>query len=78
MTASTTTASAVNGSFNLALLPPADRALIEANKTACLLRWKCRDLKGKERQRQFQVLLGVVPASARPAVEAALRARASR
>ncbi|MBK3874707.1 hypothetical protein GFL01_10215 [Pseudomonas stutzeri] len=78
MTARTTTALAVNGSSNLALLPPADRALIEADKTACLIRWKVRDLKGPEKQRQGNVLLAAVPESARPAVVAALKARAGR
>ena len=78
MTASTTTASAVNGSFNLALLPPADRALIEADKTACLIRWKCRGLPEKEKQRLGPQLLAAVPESARPAVVAALKARAGK
>jgi len=78
MTASTTTALAGNGSSNLALLPAAERALIEADKTACLIRWKVRDLKGAERQRQGNVLLAAVPESARPAVVAALKARGSR
>ncbi len=78
MTASTTTASAGNGSFNLASLPAAERALIEADKTACLIRWKVRDLKGPERQRQGNVLLAAVPESARDAVVQALKARGSR
>lgn len=78
MTASTTTALAGNGSFNLALLPPADRALMDADKQACLIRWKVRDLKGPERQRHGNVLLAAVPESARPAVVAALKARGSR
>ena len=78
MTASTTTASAVNGSFNLALLPPADRALMDADKQACLIRHKVRDLKGPEKQRQGNVLLAAVPESARPAVVAALKAGGSR
>ena len=78
MTDCTTTALAVNGSFSLASLPPADRKLIEADKTACLIRWKVRDLKGPEKQRQGSVLLAAVPESARPAVVAALKARGSR
>ena len=78
MTANTTTALAVNGSSNLALLPPADRELINADKQACLIRWKVRDLKGPEKQRQGNVLLSAVPESARPAVVAALKARGSR
>ena len=71
-------ASEMNGSFNLASLPAAERALIEADKTACLIRWKVRDLTGPERQRQGNVLLAAVPESARPAVVAALKARGSR
>jgi hypothetical protein len=72
------TVSVRNGSLNLASLTPMDRQLIEADKKACLIRWKVKDLKGAERQRQAQVLLGAVPESVRPAVVAALKARASR
>lgn len=78
MTASTTTASAGNGSFNLALLPPAERALVNADKQACLIRYKVRDLKGPEKQRQGNVLLAAVPESARPAVRNALVRRGSK
>lgn len=78
MTANTTTALAGNGSFNLALLPPADRQLINADKQACLIRWKVRDLKGAEKQRQGNVLLAAVPESARDAVVQALKARGSK
>ncbi len=78
MTANTTTALAGNGLFNLASLPAAERAMIEADKTACLIRWKVRDLKGPERQMQGNVLLAAVPESARPAVVEALKARGSR
>ena len=67
----------MTGSWNLALFPPADRMLIEADKTACLIRWKCAGLKGEERQRKGQELLAAVPETARPAVVAALKARAS-
>lgn len=72
------TSSAANASFNLARLTADARALIDADKTACLIRWKVRDLKGAERQRQGNVLLAAVPESARPAVVAALKARAGR
>jgi hypothetical protein len=72
------TASGRNGSHNLACLTRAERDLIEADKTACLIRWKVRDLKGPERQRQGNVLLAAVPESARPAVVQALKARGSR
>lgn len=78
MTASTTTALVGNGSLNLALLPATERYLIEADKTACLIRWKCQGLSGAERQRKAQELLAAVPETARPAVVAALKARAGR
>ncbi|WP_241666761.1 hypothetical protein [Stutzerimonas nosocomialis] len=54
------------------------RALIEADKTACLIRWKCRGLPEKEKQRLGPQLLAAVPESARPAVVAALKARAGK
>ena len=72
------TSSAANASFNLAALTADARALIDADKQACLIRWKVRDLKGPEKQRQGSVLLAAVPESARPAVVAALKARAGR
>lgn len=72
------TASGRNGSLNLASLPATERDLIEADKTACLIRHKVRDLKGPEKQRQGNVLLAAVPESARPAVVAALKARGSK
>lgn len=71
-------ASGMNGSLNLASLPATERQLIEADKQACLIRWKVRDLKGPEKQRQGNVLLAAVPESARPAVVAALKARGSK
>lgn len=70
--------SAANAGLNLAELTADARALIEADKQACLIRWKVRDLKGAERQRQAQELLAAVPESARPAVVAALKARAGK
>jgi hypothetical protein len=72
------TSSAANASFNLAALTADARQLIDADKQACLIRWKVRDLKGPERQRQGNVLLAAVPESARPAVVQALKARGSR
>lgn len=72
------TSSAANASFNLATLTADARALIEADKQACLIRYRVRDLKGPEKQRQGNVLLAAVPESARPAVVAALKARGSR
>lgn len=71
-------ASEMNGSLNLALLPATERHLIEADKTACLIRWKCQGLSGAERQRKAQELLAAVPETARPAVVERLKARASK
>ena len=70
--------SGMNGSLNLASLLPADRDLIEADKAACLIRWKCRGLPEREKQRLGPQLLAAVPESARAAVVAALKARAGR
>lgn len=72
------TTSAANASSNLAALSANARQLIEADKTACLIRWKVRDLKGLERQRQAQLLLSTVPASVQGAVVEALKARATK
>jgi hypothetical protein len=71
-------ASVLSGSLNLACLTRAERDLIEADKTACLIRWKCKGLTGAERQRKGQELLADVPETARPAVVAALKARAGK
>ncbi len=68
----------MTGSCNLASLPATDRALIEADKQACLIRWKCRNLSAKERQAEARRLLAAVAEDARDAVVAALKARASR
>ncbi|OYW87696.1 MAG: hypothetical protein B7Z23_13535 [Pseudomonadales bacterium 32-61-5] len=68
----------MSGSFNLACLTMAERHLIEADKTACLIRWKCKGLTGAERQRKGQELMAAVPESARPAVVERLKARAGR
>lgn len=71
-------ASEMNGSLNLACLTMTERQLIEADKQACLIRWKCQGLSGAERQRKAQELLAAVPETARPAVVQALKARAGR
>jgi hypothetical protein len=71
-------ASEMNGSLNLACLTMTERQLINADKQACLIRWKVRDLKGPEKQRQGSVLLAAVPESARPAVRNALVRRGSK
>lgn len=78
MTDSTTKPSAMTGSCNLASLPATERALIEADKQACLIRWKCRELMGKERQAEARRLLAAVVEDARDAVVAALAKRAGR
>lgn len=72
------TSSAANAGLNLAELTADARALIDADKQACLIRYRVRDLNGPEKQRQGNVLLAAVPESARPAVVAALKARGSR
>jgi hypothetical protein len=71
-------ASEMNGSLNLACLTMTERQLIEADKKACWIRWKCRGLPEAEKQRLGPQLLAAVPESARPAVVAALKARAGR
>ena len=70
--------SAAPAGLNLAELTADARALIEADKTACLIRWKCQGLSGAERQRKGQELLAAVPETARPAVVERLKARAGR
>lgn len=70
-------ASAMTGSWNLALFPPADRMLIEADKTACLIRHKCRGLGLEEKRTRGKELLAAVPQAARDAVVERLKARAS-
>lgn len=72
------TLSAGSAGLNLAALTAAARMLIEADKTACLIRWKCQGLRGEERNRKGKELLSTVPASARDAVVEALIARAAR
>ena len=72
------TGSGRNGSHNLACLTMTERQLIEADKKACWIRWKCHGLPEKEKQRLGPQLLAAVPESARPAVVAALKARGSR
>ena len=67
----------MTGSWNLALFPPADRMLIEADKNACLIRHKCRGLGLKEKRARGRELLAAVPQAARDAVVERLKARAS-
>lgn len=70
--------SADSAGLNLAALTADARMLIEADKAACLIRWKCRELKGSERQTQAQLLLSTVPANVRDVVVARLKARGSK
>lgn len=72
------TSCAVNASSNLAALAADARMLIEADKAACLIRWKVRELKGTERQRQAQLLISAVHVSVQAAVVGQLKARASK
>lgn len=65
----------MSGSLNLALLPATERQLIEADKTACLIRHKCRDLPEREKQKLGPQLLAAVPEAARDAVVDRLRIR---
>ena len=68
----------MTGSANMACWTKEARALIEADKQACLIRWKCRELKGKERQAEARRLLAAVDEDVRDAVVAALARRAGR
>ncbi|WP_434456520.1 hypothetical protein JQR85_13605 [Stutzerimonas urumqiensis] len=71
-------ASAAKPGWNLATRSVEDRAALNADLIACRIRWECRALKGNERQRKAQELLGVVPANAVAAVRERLKERASR
>ena len=67
----------MTGSWNLACLTRAERDLIEADKTACLIRHKCKALGLAERRKLGQEMLAAVPQAARDAVVERLKARAS-
>ena len=71
-------ASAMTGSWNLALFPPAERKRIEADKIACLIRHKCKALGLEERRKLGQEMLAAVPEAVRDAVVAALKARGAK
>ena len=60
---------------NLALLPVEQRAELDADKAACLIRYKVKDLRGKERQKAAHQLLDALPNAAQ--VMDALARRAS-
>ena len=66
------------GSHNRASLPPAERMRIEAQKLACLIRYRLRGLEGEARTANGRELLRAVPAGVRDAVVAELKGRASK
>jgi hypothetical protein len=78
MTASTTTALAGNGSFNLACCPPAERMKIEAQKHGYLILHKLKGMTGPARQARGRELMDLVPETVRPAVAEWLKARAGK
>jgi len=78
MTASTTTASAGNGSFNLACCPPAERMKIEAQKHGYLILHKLKGMTGPARQARGRELMDRVPETVRPAVAEWLNAGAGK
>jgi hypothetical protein len=61
--------------MNLADLPLAQREQIEADKAACLIRYKCKGLKGAARQDAARRLLAALPNA--EAVKLALEVRAN-
>jgi len=71
-------ASEMTGSRNLALLPQAERALIEASKIGYLIQHKLKGLQGGARQARGRELLAAVPEHVRDAVTAWLVARKPR
>ena len=71
-----TRSSAGTAGWNLASLTADALNLIEADKIACLIRHKCKGLGLEEKRARGKELLAAVPESARPAVVAALKARA--
>ena len=75
MTDRTTKASAPTGSHNLASLPPAERKRIEAQKLACLIRYRLRGLDGEVRAAKGRGMLRAVPEAVRDAVVAELKGR---
>ena len=78
MTDCTTTASAGNGSFNLACCPPAERMRIEAQKHGYLILHKLKGMTGPARQARGRELMDRVPETVRPAVAEWMKARAGK
>ena len=66
------------GSHNLASFPPAERMMIEAQKLACLIRYRLRGLEGEVRAAKGRGMLRAVPEAVRDAVVAALKARGAK
>ena len=62
---------------NLADLPPEERAAMDADRAACLIRWKVRDMSGKDRQAAAKQLLGKYPADQLRMIQQALERRAN-
>ena len=71
-------ASEMNGSRNLALLPATERERIEASKIGYLIQHKLKGLQGRPRQARGIELLEAVPERVRDAVKAWLVARKPR
>lgn len=65
-----------NAGYNLATHSPAERLVVYADLSACLIRWEVRTLTGKDRQRVARLLLEKHSAEMRPLIEKALEARA--
>lgn len=63
--------------LNLANLTADARNLIEADKTACFIRMRCKGLGLAERRKRGQEMLSNVPEHLRAAVIEQLRLRAS-
>jgi hypothetical protein len=66
-----------NVSYNLATLSDAERLAVYADLSACLIRWKVRDLTGKDRQRVARELLQKHSAEMQPLIQEALTRRAN-
>lgn len=64
--------------MNLADRPIEDRLAIEADKTACLIRHRCRHLQGRERQVCALNMMDAHPEYQRERIKAAMRRRAAK
>jgi hypothetical protein len=59
------------------MLSPAEKQAVYADLSACLIRWKVRDLTGKDRQRVARELLQKHSAEIQPLIQEALTRRAN-